>query len=113
MSFFDIFNMFSDTSSMMGNKESRTRQPRIYILFDTLLALSILLLAIELKSILNLSFLFLFLTISIVVGFILTVVTILLIFRFELIDFLRTKDFFTILIPITFLVISLASIVIR
>lgn len=109
MSFFDIVDIFSNLFSLMSSKESDTKQPRIYILFNVLLAVSVFLFAIEIKLILNMPFLYIFLPISIVLGFILTIGIIILIYRLELIEILRTKDFFTILIPITLLNITFGS----
>ena len=85
------------------------RRFNIYVLFYFLLIPSIFWFAIELKSILNLPSPFLFLGLSGAGGLVLTMGTIILIYKLGLIEILRLLDFFTILIPVTLLTISFAS----
>jgi prolipoprotein diacylglyceryltransferase len=108
MSFLDIVDIFSNLS-LIGDKEHGTKRPRIYILFYFLLVPGIFWFVIELKSILNLPSPFLFLGLSFAGGLILTTGTIILIYKLKLIEILRLRDFFSILIPVTLLTISLTS----
>ena len=112
MSFLDILDTFSNLS-LIGDKEPGTRRPRIYILFFILLIPSILWFVVELKSVMKLQSPLLFLGLSTVVGLILTIGTIILIFKLDLIERIGTKDFFAIFIPLTFLTVSIASFVTR
>jgi hypothetical protein len=112
MSFLDILDIFSNISQV-GDNEPGTRQPRIYVLFFVLLIPSILWFVVELKPIMTLSSPLLFLGLSIVVGLVLTIGTIILIYKLDLIEGIRTKDFFSIFIPLTLLTVSIASFVMR
>jgi hypothetical protein len=112
MSFLDILDTFSNLS-LIGDKENGTRRPRIYILFFILPIPSILWFVVELKSVMKLQSPLLFLGLSTVVGLILTIGTIILIFKLDLIERIGTKDFFAIFIPLTFLTVSIASFVTR
>jgi hypothetical protein len=121
MSFLDILDIFSNLSLMTEDKGHGTRRPKtgdnghgttrpkIYFLFYILLIPSIFWFVIELKSIKNLPSPFLFLGLSFAGGLILTIGTIILIYKLGLIEILRLTDFFSILIPLTLLTISFAS----
>lgn len=108
MSFWDAVDFFSNLLILGGDKSERNR-PVIFIFFYILIVLGIFLFAIELTSITNLRSPILFLGLFVTIGITLTFGIIILFFRLNLIEQIKRKDFFTILIPIILLTISLAS----
>jgi hypothetical protein len=112
MSFLDIVDIFSNISQL-GEKRSSMNRPKIYVLFYILLAVSIFWFALELNSISNLISPFIFIGLFTAVGVSLTICIIILTYKLELFGQLSVKDFFEILIPITFLTICTASFVNR
>jgi hypothetical protein len=112
MSILDIIEVFSELL-VIGDKQAGPKRPKIYILFYVLLMPSIIWFAIELKSVLGLTSPILFLGVFTLIGLILTIGTVIVIYKLGLIEELRKKDFFTILIPVTLLTICIASFVSR
>ncbi|MBI3220538.1 MAG: hypothetical protein HYZ44_13575 [Bacteroidetes bacterium] len=112
MSFLDILDIFSNVSQI-GDKEPGAKRPKIYVLFTILLVPGIFWFAIEVQSIVQLPSPFLFLALSITGGLILTIGVIILLYQLALIETLRLRDFFTILIPVTLLTISFVSYAMR
>ena len=112
MSFWDILDTFSNLS-LLGERDSRTKRPRIYILFYILLVPGIFCFVLEARSVFSLPSPVLFLGLLSVIGLILTAGTVVLIYKLKLIEKLSLADFFSIMIPITLLTISLASLISR
>jgi hypothetical protein len=104
----DLIDVFVNLS-LIGGKKTGTRRPKIYILFYILLVPSLFWFIIELRSILTLQSPFVFLGLFIVLGLILTALTIIVIYKVGLIEELTKKDFFLILIPVTLLTVCLAN----
>ncbi|WP_316793752.1 hypothetical protein [Pedobacter frigoris] len=108
MSLLDVVDIFSNLS-LIGNKNIAKKKPKVYVVFEILLALSIFWFALELNLIFNLLSPIVFLSLFIAFGLILTIGIIILIYKKNLIEELRWRGFFTILIPIILLTISFAS----
>lgn len=106
----DLLDVFVNLSLLLlGGKKPGTKRPKIYILFYILLIPSLVWFIIELRSILRLQSPYLFIALFIVLGLILTVLTIIVIYKIGLIEKMTKKDFFLILIPMTLLTICVAS----
>ncbi|SKC86883.1 hypothetical protein SAMN05660236_5280 [Ohtaekwangia koreensis] len=108
MSILDIIEVFSDLL-VISDKQAGPKRPKIYILFYVLLLPSIFWFAIEIRSVTALASPILFLGIFTLIGLILTIGTVIVIYKLELIEELRKKDFVTILIPVTLLTLCIAS----
>ncbi len=115
MNLWDIIDLFVNIFNLLGDTKTnkKRKKPRIFIFFNILLVISILGLAIEVRSIVTLVSPIIFLGLFIIVGFILTFGTIILLYKLALIEELRIEDFFHILIPVTLMTIPLASFVNR
>lgn len=112
MSFWDILDIFANLS-LIGGKESRTRPRKIYILFYILLLPGVFWFLFELKSILTLPSPLLFFGLTTVTGLALTIATIILIYKLDMIDRIGKRDLLAILIPVVLLTISMASLICR
>ena len=108
----DLLNFISEIFAnplSTRDKDARKRKPKIYFVFFILLIPSFLWFLVELKSIFDLTSPILFLVIFIGTGLLLSVGTIILIYKLGLIKELGAMDVFTILVPVTLLTVSLAS----
>jgi len=108
----DLLNFISEVLAnplLTDDKDSKKRRPKIYILFFILLIPSFLWFLVELKAVFDLTAPILFLVIFISTGLLLSVGTLILIYKLGLIEELSTKDVFTIVIPVTLLTVSIAS----
>ena len=112
MDFLDIIDVFVNLSRL-GDIKTEAKKPKIFILFSVLLIGGIFWFVVELNSIFDLLSPVKFLGLFIMAGLILTIGTIILIYKLDLIEELRRKDFFLILIPVTLMTVSLASFVNR
>jgi hypothetical protein len=108
MSLLDIVDIFSNLSKI-GDKEHGPKRPKVYILFYGILIPSIFWFLIEWNSIMNMPSPILFLGLTFTGGLILTIATIVLIYKLGLIEALKPHDFFSILIPVTLMTISFVS----
>lgn len=112
MDFLEVLGFITDILNLGSKKDSRS-EPKIFGLFKFLFVVGFVCLMLEINAISHLPNLWLFVVGSLILGLILSIGTILLLFRFELIDFIRTKDYFTISIPILFITPALVSFLIR
>ncbi len=108
----DIIDVLANLS-LIGDSKPKPRRPKIYLLFIILYTPGIFWFLIELSWIFILTSPILFIVVFTLVGLLLSIVTIAGIYRLRLIEQMRPKDFFTILIPTTLLTISLASFINR
>jgi hypothetical protein len=112
MGLFDVVDIFTSLS-LLGQKDAEKKRPRIFILFYILFILGLFGLFIELNPIFNLLTPIWFIGLFTIIGLLLTLGTVILIWKLNLIEQINRKDFFAILIPITLLTISGASFINR
>lgn len=112
MGFSDIIDIVTNLA-LLGNRRPNGKRPEIYMLFYVLIIPGLFWFLVELHTILELPSPIAFIAIFTGTGFLISIGTIITMYKLGLIEYLKGTDMFAVLIPVILFTISTASFINR